>query len=284
MAALAEELDLPYLRGWIGREEEQRTRIDAELVARFHACLGIGVGLPQQGDPVPPLFHFCLATPLAPTAELGRDGHPPKSGFLPPVPLSRRMWAGGSLRFHRDLRVGDSARRLSRIEDVKFKQGGSGPLCFVTVAHSIDVDGDPAVDEQQTIVYRGETPRERIGGPVPIEVGQHRKQIEASPVLLFRCSAITFNGHRIHYDRQYATEVEGYPSLVVHGPLQATWLLSYAAELRGRPPSKFAFRSLSPLFEGTPIVLHADRDGARMKLWTATECGPVATVADAEWH
>lgn len=283
MSALAEELNVSHLRGWVGREEVHRTRIDAEHVARFRSCLNLEGGLPQHGDTVPHLFHFCLGQPFALTAELGSDGHPQKGGFLPPVPLPRRMWAGGSLRFFRELRVGDAVRRVSRIADVALKEGSCGPLCFVTVIHSLEVDGVRAIDEQQNIVYRGEMPARRHDGPIPFEVGKHQKTIEPTPTLLFRYSAVTFNGHRIHYDRAYAIDVEGYPGLVVNGPLQATLLLTFATELYGRSPSWFEFRNLSPLFDGSPIVLHANRDNARMKLWTASELGPVATVADAEW-
>lgn len=275
-------LDIDHLRSWIGREEVAEDIVTADLVRKFKATLDLPGGPPQIGEVAPRLIHFCLAQPAAPTAALGPDGHPQRGGFLPPVPLPRRMWAGGSVTFQGDLRVGDAVRRVSRIADVAVKEGRTGLLCFVTVDHTIEGKGRPLLQERQDIVYRG-----LDGGaakaPAAAESGRHRRRVDASAPLLFRYSALTFNGHRIHYDRRYVTEVEGYPGLIVHGPLQATLLLHFAAEIRGTPPARFAFRSLSPLFDGDPVILHATEDGDGLMLWTARENGPVAMTAEAGW-
>ncbi|WP_439574740.1 FAS1-like dehydratase domain-containing protein [Phreatobacter sp.] len=278
-------LDLDHLREWIGREDLAEDVVTADLARKYHAMFDGAGPPPGPGDIVPRLIHFCLAQPAAPTAELGADGHAARGGFLPPVPLPRRMWAGGSLVFHGDLKVGDRVRRTSRILDIVLKEGRTGPLCFVTVAHRFDVDGRLAIEDRQDIVFRG---LEAPGGPAPkapppAEPGTHRRRMEATPPLLFRYSALTFNGHRIHYDRRYATEVEGYPGLIVHGPLQAAWLAAYATDLRGTAPSRFTFRGLSPLFDEDVVTVNATADGDALRLWTAREGGPIAMSAEARW-
>jgi 3-methylfumaryl-CoA hydratase len=273
-------IDLEHLRSWIGREEVAHDVVTAELLRKFHATLDM-----PASDTAPRLIHFCLAQQIAPTSALGVDGHLPRGGFLPPVPLPRRMWAGGKISFFGDLKMGDAVRRVSRVADVAVKEGRSGPLCFVNVDHVIEVGDAVMVRETHNIVYRdasGETPA--TAAPA---AGKWQRPQRAPASLLFRYSALTFNGHRIHYDYPYTTEVEGYPGLVVHGPLQATWLLHYAAELRGAPPTRFTFRGLSPLFDCDDFALHADdtANGSNgvMKLWTARNGGPVAIAAEAAW-
>lgn len=277
-------LDIDALRSWIGREERSLDVLTPELVRRFNATFGLPVGSPRVGDMAPPLIHFCLAPSVVPTDQLGPDGHPQKGSFLPPVPLPRRMWAGGELKLIGELKVGDAVQRLSRIGDVAVKAGQSGPLCFVTVEHIVEVDGVAVLSERQDIVYRGPTSsRANLSAP-GVAAGEHQRSVEVSAPLLFRYSALTFNGHRIHYDRAYAAEVEGYPGLVVHGPLQATLLVQFAMSLReGAHPSRFRFRSLSPLFDVEPFDLHASPVGPLLKLWTAPRAGPVAMMAEAEW-
>lgn len=275
--------DLDTFRGWIGREEQASDVVAADLVRKFQATFDQPADMPRVGDVVPRLIHFCLAQPAAPTAQLGDDGHPQRGGFLPPVPLPRRMWAGGALTFHGDLRVGDAITRTSRIADVSVKEGRSGVLCFVTVNHTVTVDGQVKVEERQDIVYRAADGGTPAKSPPAAASGEHRRAIDPSPPFLFRYSALTFNAHRIHYDRRYATGVEGYPGLVVHGPVQATLLMNFATAVRGTPPSRFSFRSVSPLFDNDPVLLHARADGAGLKLWTARPDGPEAMVADAAW-
>ncbi|WP_246660339.1 MaoC family dehydratase N-terminal domain-containing protein [Nitratireductor sp. XY-223] len=280
----AAELDLEHLRGWIGREERVSDVVTPELVRRFNATLDIEASVPKIGTPAPPLIHLCLAPTVAATAQLGPDGHAQRGGFVPPVPLPRRMWAGGEVQFHNAIRVGDAVERRSSVKDVDVKPGHSGRLCFVTVEHTLSVEGTPALTEIQNIVYRDPTDPSQRARPMPVaESGAQSRRIQVSAPLLFRYSALMFNGHRIHYDRSYATEVEGYPGLVVHGPLQATLLVHFAAELRGRPPRRFAFRSQAPLFDDGDFFLHAAEDGDRLSLWTAREGGPVAMRAIASW-
>ena len=280
---MTEPFDIAHLRSWIGRGEEASEVVTAELVHKFRATLDLPGGKPALGEPAPPLIHLCLAQPAVPQSGLGPDGHPARGGFLPPVPLPRRMWAGGAFAFRRDIRVGDTVQRVSRIADVALKEGRTGPLCFVTVEHRVEAGGAVALEERQDLVYRAADAGGAAKPAAPAAAGSHRQTAEASATLLFRYSALTFNGHRIHYDRRYAMEVEGYPGLVVHGPLQATWLLNFAASIRGAPPSRFSFRGLSTLFDDDAVRLHAKEDGDRLKLWTARDGGPVAMSAEAAW-
>ena len=282
-AAGSAEIDLEYLRSWIGREEVARDVISRVLVRRFRATFDSHAGCPR-GDRVPHLLHFCLAQPAMDTNVLAADGHPKRGEFLPPVPLPRRMWAGSTLRFEGTLSVGDRVRRRSRIVDVVLKYGRTGPLCFVTVEHAIDVNGRVVLNETQDIVYRnlaGQPPQTPTAATA--EIGSKQRRVEPSSVLLFRYSALTFNSHRIHYDRRYACEIEGYPGLVVHGPLQATLLINLATELGGAQPTEFSFRSVSALFDNVPFVLHAREADGALRLWTARENGPVAMSAEARW-
>ena len=273
---MTEALDLDHFKTWIGREETTADVLTAGLVDKFRATLGLA------GDGAPRLIHFCLAVPATPAEGVGPDGHIKRGGFLPPVPLPRRMWAGGAVTFHGDLTVGDAIQRTSRIADVNIKHGRTGTLCFVDVDHRITANGRLAVEERHNIVYR-EADAATKAAAEPAPRGEHTRVIDPTPVLLFRYSALTFNGHRIHYDYPYTTQEEGYPGLVVHGPLQATLLLHFAAGIAGAPPKQFTLRGQSPLFANTPFVLHAKRDGDAMTLWTARENGPPAMTAEARW-
>ena len=194
------------------------------------------------------------------------------------------MWAGGAVTFHGDLRVGAAVRRLSRIEDVTMKEGRTGALCFVTVSHRLSVDGSLRVEERQDLVYRAmDGAASPVNSSRPPDRGEHIREMQADATLLFRYSALTFNGHRIHYDRSYATGIEGYPGLVVHGPLQAALLLNHAKQLRGATPARFSFRGQSPLFDGEGFTLNASVDGDLLKLWTAKDSGLTCMSAEAEW-
>jgi 3-methylfumaryl-CoA hydratase len=220
-------------------------------------------------------------------SELGPDGHPTRGGFLPPVPLPRRMWAGGELQFLDPLRVGDHATRVSRIADVAQKTGSTGTLCFVSVMHEVTTSRGVAIRERQDIVYRD------VGGPAaaapakaapPPPAARHRETHVSDPVLLFRYSALTFNGHRIHYDRDYVTKVEGYPGLIFHGPLQAALIVELAAKLRGgTPPKKLAYRGVQPLFEGSEFSVNANDNGEAMELWTANAEAQPTMKGTATW-
>lgn len=281
---MADDIDMDHLRGWIGREDIAAEPVTADLVRRFRATFDEEPGEPRAGDAAPRLLHWCLAQPAALTSALGPDGHPARGGFLPPVPLPRRMWAGGSLVFHDDIRVGDVVRRVSRVEEVTLKHGHTGPLCFVTVKHEVDAAGRAILTERQDIVYRGlEAGGAPARAPEPAAEGTHRREVAISPPLLFRYSALTFNAHRIHYDLPYVTQAEGYPGLVVHGPLQATLLLRFAAAIHGTPPARFSFRGLSPAFDTAPLTVNAAAEGEKLRVWTARPGGPVAMSAEAQW-
>lgn len=276
-------MDIEKLRQWIGREQTGVERVTPGLVQRFNATFDLDGGL-SDGDAVPPLLHFCLAQTAAPAAGLSPDGHPMLGTFLPPVSLPRRMWAGGAIIFHDDIRIGETVTRTSTIQEVQFKEGRTGELCFVTVIHALACDGRQILTERQDIVYRGAE-----GGGAPSRApeaspaGAHCQVMTPASPLLFRYSALTFNAHRIHYDRAFATEVEGYPGLVVHGPLQATLLCLMARDLKGARPASFAFRSKSPIYDTLDFTLNADDEGDGLRLWTAGEGGPVAMEAQAQW-
>jgi len=280
------KLDIDHLRQWIGRSEEATDTVTAQLVKGLRATLFQEVGAPKTGDAAPFTVHWCLAQPVFPMSMLGPDGHPTRGGFLPPVPLPRRMWAGGEIEFLQPLRVGDESTRTSRIADVQVKTGSTGTLCFVSVEHSISSPRGIAIRERQDIVYREmttSTPATAKAPPPPPEA-QHRETHVSDPVLLFRYSALTFNGHRIHYDRDYVTKVEGYPGLIFHGPLQATFIIEMAAKLHGgKPPKKFTYRGLQPLFEGSEFSINANETADGMELWTANAEGQPTMKGTAVW-
>lgn len=279
------DVDIADLKGWIGREDVDSEILTPRHVRQFNAIFERTSGT-GPGDEAPQMIHLCLAQPVAPMSELGRDGHPALGGFLPPVPLPRRMWAGGSFDFKSALHIGDVVTRRSSIVDVELKTGRSGPLCFVRVRHEITVSGRVAVSEIQDIVYRdfdtGRPPRAQ-SDPAMAPAGVHRRRIRPHPTLLFRYSALAFNGHRIHYDRRYCLETEGYPGLVVHGPLQATLLCQFASDLRGAPPANISVRSHGAIFDDADFALNATADGDGMRLWTARDGGPAAMQARAAW-
>jgi 3-methylfumaryl-CoA hydratase len=283
---MTEKLDLDHLRQWIGRSQEATDIVTAQLVKGLRATLFQEIGEPKAGDAAPFTVHWCLAQPVFPMSMLGPDGHPTRGGFLPPVPLPRRMWAGGEIEFLDALCVGDQATRTSRISDVTVKTGSTGQLCFVSVEHIVTSPRGLAIRERQDIVYRemGGAQAAAPAKPTPPAAPQHRETHVCDPVLLFRYSALTFNGHRIHYDRDYVTKVEGYPGLIFHGPLQAAFIVEMAAKLHGgKPPKKFTYRGVQPLFEGSEFSINANDDGATMELWTANDAGQPTMKGTATW-
>jgi 3-methylfumaryl-CoA hydratase len=281
---MTEQLDLDHLRQWIGRSSEASDIVTAQLVRGLRATLFLEIGTPKPGDAAPLTVHWCLAQPVFPMSELGPDGHPARGGFLPPVPLPRRMWAGGELEFLDTLRIGDEVTRRSEISDVTMKTGSTGVLCFVTVAHLVTTARGIAIRERQDIVYRDLPSGAQPAAKPPPPAAAHRERHLADPVLLFRYSALTFNGHRIHYDRDYVTKVEGYPGLVFHGPLQAALLVDFAARLRGgTAPKKFSYRGVQPLFDGSEFSVNAKEAAAGMELWTANAADMPTMKASAEW-
>jgi 3-methylfumaryl-CoA hydratase len=283
---MTEKLDLDHLRQWIGRTADASDVVTAQLVKGLRATLFQEIGEPKSGDAAPFTVHWCLAQPVFPMSMLSADGHPTRGGFLPPVPLPRRMWAGGELQFFDALRVGDDTTRTSRISDVTVKTGSTGQLCFVAVEHEVTTPRGTAIRERQDIVYRdmgGQAAATARAAPPP-PVAKHRETHMADPVLLFRYSALTFNGHRIHYDRDYVTKVEGYPGLIFHGPLQAAFIVELAAKLRGgKPPRKFSYRGVQPLFEGAEFSVNASDNGTGLELWTANAAGQPTMKGTATW-
>jgi 3-methylfumaryl-CoA hydratase len=276
--------DIDHLRQWIGRTQETSDIITPQLVKGLRATLFLDIGSPADGDAAPFTTHWCLAQPVAPMSELVPDGHPARGGFLPPVPLPRRMWAGGQIEFVDPLRVGDKVTRASRISDVMMKSGSTGVLCFVSVDHNITTPRGVAIRERHDIVYRDIAPAGDQKAAAPAPTGQHRETHMADPVLLFRYSALTFNGHRIHYDRDYVTKVEGYPGLIVHGPLQASLLIEFAAKLHGgKAPAKFIYRGVNPLFDGAEFSINGNETSAGLEVWTANAAGVATMKGTATW-
>ncbi len=277
-------LDEAHLRSWIGREERVADVVTRAPVAALSATLDRDDPPPHDGALLPPLWHWLYFLPHARQSELGEDGHAKRGGFLPPVPLPRRMWAGGRLRFLAPLHVGESVQRVSRIADVTVKRGRSGTLAFVLVRHEIRTPMGVAIEEEHDIVYRdAPAPGEAAppGKPAP-ETAAWERVVTPDDVLLFRYSALTFNGHRIHYDRRYVTEIEGYPGLVVHGPLLATLLLDLHRRNAGGEVRAFHFRALRPVFDVAPFTVCGKPGESGARLWVRGADGFVAMEAEVE--
>jgi 3-methylfumaryl-CoA hydratase len=278
-------MDIVHLRKWIGREESAADEITSAPAALLAATLDRPDPEPRRGDVLPLLWHWLYFLPRHRHSDLAPDGHAKRGGFLPPVPLAHRMWAGGRFEFFRSLRIGEHFRRTSRIADVTLKQGRSGPLVFVTVRHEIGNEPGIALVEEQDIVYRDAAsvyPASPAPPPAAPDGQEWEREIRPGDVLLFRYSALTFNSHRIHYDRRFATSVEGYPGLVVHGPLIATLLLDL---LRSNLPeaniAKFSFRAVSPLFDTATFRICGKPEGDTVRLWAKNENGGLAMDATA---
>jgi 3-methylfumaryl-CoA hydratase len=280
---MSEAVDIAALNGWIGRSETATDVISAPALAGLAALLDYETA-PWPAE-APPLAHWFSFLPRVRQSLIDRDGHPRRGGFLPPVPLPRRMWAGGRLEFRAPLRIGERAERRSTIADIRHKHAASGELVFVVVRHEIIVDAITCVVEEQDIVYRPGTAGPRQAAPRPGETppADVERIVVPDPVQLFRFSALTFNAHRIHYDRDYARDVEGYAGLVVHGPYLAVLLLDH---FRRAAPEKqmthFTFRAQRPLFDLAPfaLCLHWTDDGAR--LWVRDASGEPTMTADVK--
>ena len=280
---------LAHLQTWQGKSETLHDSITAVPLAALSATLDRVDPAPAPGTAVPPLWHWLYFLPHARASEIGPDGHPRRGGFLPPVPLPRRMWAGGRLSWEASnpLRVGQQVQRQSTIESVKHKAGRTGELLFVLVRHRLSNADGLSLTEEHDIVYRAAAqPGEKAAAPTPAETGATwRREIAPDDVLLFRYSALTFNGHRIHYDRQYVTEVEGYPGLIVHGPLIATLLTDLVRRHESHAVMRrFAFRALRPTFDLNPFVVNGEpsADGRQVKLWAHDHEGWLTMQAEAE--
>ena len=276
------------LKEWIGRSETVSDIATATPYAALSATLDWPPERPPVGTPLPALWHWLYFLPLHRQSDIGPDGHAKRGGFLPPVPLPRRMWAGSQLEFRKSLQVGDTLTRVSTIHDVTEKSGRTGPLVFVKVRHEIrrQNESDVALTEFHDIVYR-EAPKPDDVAPPPKMAPVNATWVhEWTPddVLLFRYSALTFNGHRIHYDRRYVTEVEGYPGLIVHGPLVATLLLDL---LRHRAPEaqvvRYEFKAVRPVFDINHFFVCGEpqQDGRTFRLWAKDHDGWLTMDATA---
>jgi len=262
------------LAAWIGRSETIVDTIVPTPVIALTATLDHPAAAVPAGTPLPPLWHWLYFLPMHRQSQIGPDGHAKRGGFLPPVPLPRRMWAGSQFEFRSPIRVGDAVERRSTIDDVTTKEGRSGKLVFVKVRHELRCSraAEPALVEFHDIVYReAKKPSDVEPPPQKAETGAAwRREIVPDDVLLFRYSALTFNGHRIHYDRRYVTEVEGYPGLIVHGPLIATLLMDL---LRRNAPdadvAAFRFKAVRPTFDLHPMRVNGQpsADGKTVRLW-----------------
>jgi len=276
------------LEAWVGREQVEDDRLDLFPARGMAALLDRDAASLVEGTPLPAGWHWLWFKPLDRRSALGDDGHARRGGFLPPVPLPRRMWAGGTLAFPGELRLGERVIRRSTIESVEEKTGRTGRLVFVTVRHRVESVRGLAVDEAQHIVYREAAAGGPGDGPPAPADAAWSDAFVADAITLFRFSALTFNSHRIHYDEPYATRVESYPGPVVHGPLLALLLLDGATRHGGRAPAQFSYRALSPLFAGEPFLIEGDAPPAAntsgsCELWIAGPRG-LATRATAQWE
>lgn len=267
---------------WIGRTET------ATQVAERWPVVGLCAALdkqtaPSKGEPVPPAAHWLYFGPTVPQSKIGPDGHPQRGDFLPPLSQPRRMWAASDIIFSGEIRIGDTVTRTARIADISVKDGKSGALVFVKVENRFEIDGREVLSETQALVYRdhpgpGEAPLP--GKRAPTEPAwSHR--IDPDPVLLFRYSAVTFNAHRIHYDRPYATDTEGYEGIIVQGQLTATLLLNqFKTRYPDRAIRTFSFRALKPLYSGAPFFVEGMPAETGFRLWARDAEGVLSMTAD----
>ncbi len=275
-------LDADHLSQWIGSKDTTEETISVEPLHRMRATLDYAPKTMTEGEVVPALWHWVYFLKPTRASELGRDGHAALGEFMPPVPLPRRMWAGGQVKFYAPLRVGERARRESTVRDVKIKQGRTGRLCFVEVEHCIFVGDELKLSETHNIVYRDiKRPGDNI--PQALEVpddAQWTREVKPDSTLLFRYSALTFNSHRIHYDLDFCRQQEGYPGLVFHGPLTATLLLEFAmTHIQDRSLKAYEFRAYSPLFDSAEFSLNGKMDGTDAILWATNPQNSLAMKA-----
>lgn len=282
-----EPLDSSTLHQWLGREQVVVAEITAVTANLMQATLNRPPTL-QTGDELPPAWHWLYFHDPVPGGSLGKDGHPQLGGFMPPVNFGtdeppRRMWAGGKLAFYHPLRLGEQATKQSTIKAITPKEGKNGRLCFVIVEHEIQVNGQRRLLEEQTLVYREPitTGGDAVVAPPAPPTSDFFATYQPNPVTLFRYSALTFNSHRIHYDADFCRQQEGYPDLVVHGPLTATLLLDlFYHQFPTQPITTFTYRGVSPLFNPHPFTVHGTTNGAA---WASNATGGLAMSAQVQW-
>ena len=273
---------------WIGNAREQRERIDTALTAGMSAALDRDDAPTKDGDPLPPCWHWMFFRDATVQSKLGTDGLPARGALMPPVPLPRRMWAASQIRFLAPLRLGEMALKRSAIASITKKSGKSGRLVFVNLRHTVlNAADEVAIEEEQNIVYTEAPKSGAMPPPRPApEKAAWRRELRPDPVMLFRYSALTFNPHRIHYDQPYCTQEEGYPGLVVHGPLIATLMVDLCR--RSRPDAEikeFSFRALSPLFVDHAMTLGGapSDEGSSAAVWAANDQGGLASQGEGKF-
>lgn len=273
---------------WIGSTRVAQDKVTPAALLRLAATMDWSAPATLPGDPIPPLWHWLVASPIVSQSDIGDDGHERLGLFLPPLPPATRMWAAGDIEFVEPLRVGDEVGLRSTVTHIERKEGRAGPLWFVEVAHCYCRDSAVAVREKQTLVYRIEEPdsgRMRRARAKAAPAGETLERYRINDTQLFRYSALTFNGHRIHLDRDYCRRSEGDPRLVVHGPLLATILARAATDLHDAPLRNFSFRAHYPTREGENFIVGTDREEAdRRRLWIAGDDGSLRMSAEATYE
>lgn len=275
-------LDIDMLKNWVGNIQRVHDTISLPIVKRIRDFYSLRSDV-ADGDALMELWHWFFFNQSVPSDEIGTDGHPDLGDFLPPIALPRRMWGGSRMRFHRPLVAGRDAQKISRVVAVDLKEGRTGQLGIVRVAHDILQDDELCLSEEQDIVYRqaASGPSSQAGGSDCPEGATHCQVVAPNPVMLFRYSALTYNAHRIHYDRDYATRIEGYGGLVVHGPLSASLLAHFARRIAKKPLKSFSFKGISPLLDNGAFILEGKEFGETLDLWVRQPQGGQAMQASA---
>ena len=283
---MSTKVDIDHLRKWIGKIDNVTDYVTPIVEQRYRATLNMDIGNPKDGEPVTSGLHWMLGWNLVKNDELGVDSHPALGEFLPPVPLPRRMWAGSEIKVLKPIRVGDKVVKQSTVADIQVKEGRTGLLCFVTAEYNFLVNDEVTINEKHNIVYRDIS---KSGGgsgyskEIP-EKADLSEKIFMHPTVLFRYSAIGFVGHRIHYDHPYTVNEENYPGLIVHGPLQATYLLRAAEKLMGKQVKSFTHKVMAPVFANSEYMVGVDKmDDGSVSCWGATKEFGVTMRAEAKF-
>ena len=283
---MSTKVDIDHLRKWIGKIDNVTDYVTPIVEQRYRATLNMDIGNPKDGDPVTSGLHWMLGWNLVKNDELGVDSHPALGEFLPPVPLPRRMWAGSEIKVLKPIRVGDKVVKQSTVADIQVKEGRTGLLCFVTAEYNFLVNDEVTINEKHNIVYR-DISKSGGGSGYSKEIPERAdlsEKIFMHPTILFRYSAIGFVGHRIHYDHPYTVNEENYPGLIVHGPLQATYLLRAAEKLIGKPVKSFTHKVMAPVFADSEYMVGVDKmDNGSVSCWGATKEFGVTMRAEAKF-
>ena len=283
---MSTKVDIDHLRKWIGKIDNVTDYVTPIVEQRYRATLNMDIGNPQDGEPVTSGLHWMLGWNLVKNDELGVDSHPALGEFLPPVPLPRRMWAGSEIKVLKPIRVGDKVVKQSTVADIQVKEGRTGLLCFVTAEYNFLVNDEVTINEKHNIVYR-DISKSGGGSGYSKEIPERAdlsEKIFMHPTILFRYSAIGFVGHRIHYDHPYTVNEENYPGLIVHGPLQATYLLRAAEKLMGTQVKSFTHKVMAPVFANSEYMVGVDKmDDGSVSCWGATKEFGVTMRAEAKF-